>query len=67
MVTPIIDPNAGKRASLIAQIKGLTTARDTLQNNVDNLAARIADFQKQLDAIPPPLSAVKKPAVTTGG
>jgi hypothetical protein len=50
---PPMDPNAGKRMMLEAQIKGLTGARDAQQKSVDGLTARITDLQAQLSVLPP--------------
>jgi hypothetical protein len=52
MANPI-DPNAGKRAALTAQIKAWTGVAAQMQGQLDNWNKRIAAAQAELNALPP--------------
>jgi hypothetical protein len=49
----VIDPNAGKRASLTMQIKAWTGIVSQLQSQVNTWNVRIATAQLELDTLPP--------------
>jgi hypothetical protein len=57
------DPNAGKRASLEAQIKAWTGVAANMQTQLNSMNARIAAAQAELNALPPaPQAPVTPPA-----